>query len=45
MILQLVVEKFIVHSPSAPHKWRILELKENYDHVMHNPTERSQGVV
>lgn len=32
--LLLFVVKFIVHNLSAPHKWRILELKSNYAHVI-----------
>ena len=29
---------------SAPRKWGILDLKENYAHPIHGPMERSQGV-
>jgi hypothetical protein len=34
--LQLLIEKFIIHSPNAPHKWDILGLKDDYDHMTFN---------
>ena len=43
--LLLVVEKFILHSPSAPHKQRIVEIKGNYAHAIYGPTKHMQGVV
>jgi hypothetical protein len=43
--LQLLIEKFIIHSPNAPHKWEILGLKDDYDHVTFGPMECNQRGV
>lgn len=43
--LQPLVEKFTIHYLNAPHKWGIPELKDNYAHVIHSPTESNQVVV
>ena len=37
--LHLFVEKFIVHSLSASHKWGIPEINNNYAHVILGPME------
>ena len=36
--LQLLVKKFTSHFVIAPHERRIHGSKENYDHVIHDPT-------
>lgn len=43
--LHLLVKKFIVHITSAPHKWGIHELKDNYAHVIPSPMEHNQSDV
>ena len=43
--LHLIVRKFIVYNLNVACNQGILELKENHAHVIHGPTERSQGVV
>lgn len=43
--LQLFVEKLIVPNLSGPHEHRMVELKENYVHVIYVPTKRNLRVV
>ena len=43
--LQLLVKKFSIHNLNPPYERGILELKDNYAHVIHDPVKRNQGVV
>ena len=43
--LQRLVKKFTLYSLSAPHRWGILELKDNYAHVISDLMERNKRVV
>lgn len=42
-ILWYFVKKFTIHNLNAPHKWQILESKDNYAHTIRCPTEHNQG--
>lgn len=42
LVLQVFVRMFTMHNISAPNKHGVLELKENYAHVIHVFTERNQ---
>ena len=42
--LQMFVRIFTIHNLSAPHKWRIVESKDNYAHVIHGPMGRTWSV-
>jgi len=44
IIYSCLSKKSTLHNLGAPHKWEIMELKENNVHVIHGPTEYSQGV-
>lgn len=41
-ILSLFVNEFTVHSWSAPYKWGIMKLRNDYAHVIHGHAEHNQ---
>ena len=43
--LQLLVNKVIIHNPSALYKWQITESNDNYAHETLGPTKHNQRAV
>jgi hypothetical protein len=43
--LQMFVNKFIAHTLTAPRKWGIPKLHDNYVRVIPSPWDCNQGVV
>lgn len=43
--LHMLVQKFTTHNMNALHKWRIMESKGDYTHVISGPTKCKQGIV